>query len=386
MATNYFSNASAGDIAILNVSGNILLGTGTSAPYSLGVLNTGNVYVRNSLGIQTVSPGIALDVNGKWGTTVNTSAAAPSVGVSGGTGDRMILYPGNGALYPYSLGISIATLWYSTPSGSVHNWYIGGTSIGNWSSTGLSVVGSMTVSNTIYVTGGDNVFTGTPYAYYSYPAGAGTYSGANTAVQTSISTTYRIRAPEYDAFSDRRIKKDIQDRDGHSDLETLMKIRMRSFKHIDHKKSGDDENIGVIAQELESIAELRSCVKNFTDYIPDTFEKRACVCSDKDIHITGDAVGDDGDEIRFYYVDGKKEVLKTGTLYNQGKTIRVDESLTIDGVFVYGKKVDDFKSVVYNSIHNLNISATQCLAKKLEAALDRIETLERLCETLMSRL
>jgi hypothetical protein len=45
-------------------------------------------------------------------------------------------------------------------------------------------------------------------------------------------------------------------------------------------------------------------------------------------------------------------------------------------VFVYGKEVDDFRDVSYDSIAMLNLSATQALAKKIEALEEKIKKLE----------
>ena len=104
----------------------------TSASSTPGINSVGNVAINAS------SPGITLDVNGKWGTTSTTGVAVPSVGTSGGSGDKMILYPGSGSTYPYSLGINGGTLWYSIPSGGVHSWYINGTSYMSLATTGLT--------------------------------------------------------------------------------------------------------------------------------------------------------------------------------------------------------------------------------------------------------
>jgi hypothetical protein len=37
-----------------------------------------------------------------------------------------------------------------------------------------------------------------------------------------------------------------------------------------------------------------------------------------------------------------------------------------DKVFVYGREVNDFRTVDYDKIHNLNVSATQELARQVE--------------------
>ena len=111
----------------------------TSSAYSSSGISLGQatgtgtfsdqLFINHSgqVGINTASPGLTLDINGKFGTTTNTSGAVPSFGVSGGLGDRLILYPGASSYHPFSLGVNSATLWYSAPAGCIHNWYINGT-------------------------------------------------------------------------------------------------------------------------------------------------------------------------------------------------------------------------------------------------------------------
>jgi hypothetical protein len=59
----------------------------------------------------------------------NTLAAGPALGVTGGNGDRVILYAGTGGAYPYSIGIDNFTQYHSVPFGSVHKMFIAGANI-----------------------------------------------------------------------------------------------------------------------------------------------------------------------------------------------------------------------------------------------------------------
>ena len=338
----------------------------------------------NQVGINNASPGYALDITGQCNTTTGYRVA----GYNGylldnyfAANDRYGLYMNGGTTRLYTSGNFYAgtlAMSLATGAGTFTDFFT------------IAHAGAATFTNVIYAQGSDSVSTGSPYGYLG-SGGAGTYSGGSTSQPTSISASYRVRATEFDAYSDSLIKKYITDRDGQTDLETLMKIRMRSFKHIDPKKSGDDETVGVIAQELEQIPELRSSVKHFPDYIPDTFEKRDCICSVRPaqgglpaggtINIVGTSVGKDGDEVQFYYIDvGGTEVSKTGVAFNDGYSLKIKDELSVNEIFVYGKKIDDFKSVAYNSLHNLNISATQELYKIIQKQNDRIDDLERKLE------
>ena len=338
------------------------------------ITNTTTMCINtNKIGILNTSPAYNLDVSGNCRITNGfTSSAFSGVGIT------------TPAYWLDVQGTSISTAIFNCGYASPYSVFtVRGSAVGILNavpSYNLDVNGNMRVVNCIYAQGGDSVATGTPYGYLG-TGGAGVYSGGSSSQATSISASNRVRAGEFDAYSDERIKKDIQDRDGRADLDTLMKVRMRSFKHIDPKKSGDDDNIGVIAQELEGITELNGVVKNFPDFIPNTFEKRDCICSGENINIVGTSVGQDGDEIQFYYVDADgKEMPKTGAVFNGGYSLKINETLEVAEIFVYGKKIDDFKSVAYNSLHNLNISATQELYKIIQKQNDRIDDLERKLE------
>jgi hypothetical protein len=58
--------------------------------------------------------------------TNNSNVGLPSVGVAGGTGDKLIFSAGTPSIHPYSLGIDTNTSWYSFSSGVksefLHYW------------------------------------------------------------------------------------------------------------------------------------------------------------------------------------------------------------------------------------------------------------------------
>ena len=136
-----------------------LTGTVTNAqlPDSGVTASTYTSVTVNTKGIVTAGTTVAstnlLPLNNTWtGTnTFNNSLTAamgtiqitngvtpPSVGILGGSGDRLILFPGTSSAYPYSLGLNAGTLWYSAPTSSTHNWYVGGNSCMALINTGVS--------------------------------------------------------------------------------------------------------------------------------------------------------------------------------------------------------------------------------------------------------
>lgn len=86
----------------------------------------GFLRANGSVGIGTNTPDTTLNVVGK-GKFHDGNVSAPVVGVNGGAGTRLILWPGTVSAYAYALGIDANTLWYGVPSSGNHRWYDGGT-------------------------------------------------------------------------------------------------------------------------------------------------------------------------------------------------------------------------------------------------------------------
>jgi len=80
---------------------------------------------NGNLGIGTTTPdGVKLDCRGK-ARFDSGQTAAPSNATYGGTGCRIILWPGSSSSTPYGFGINGSTLWYSCPSTAAHRFYVG---------------------------------------------------------------------------------------------------------------------------------------------------------------------------------------------------------------------------------------------------------------------
>ena len=104
--------------------------------------------LRGNLGIKR-TPAVELDVNGKAFIN-NNIFATPSNGVYGGDGSRLILAPGTASATPYSLGIASSTLWYGTPDGARHDYYVGTTNIATFSNSSTEILALKAPTNTNY--------------------------------------------------------------------------------------------------------------------------------------------------------------------------------------------------------------------------------------------
>jgi hypothetical protein len=90
-----------------------------------------------------------------------------------------------------------------------------------------------------------------------------------------------------------------------------------------------------------------------------------------------------GDKVNIIQDGGERKVYEV--LSAEGTSFSVRDWNTSfsqpEKVFVYGKEVNDFRQVDYDKIHNLNVSATQELARQLEQLRAENAELKRANET-----
>jgi hypothetical protein len=208
------------------------------------------------------------------------------------------------------------------------------------------------------------------YAFVNQ-AGAGRNAGASGNVTISLKTGGRILCPEIDVYSDRRIKKDFTYSDPESDLKMLNQIRITDFRYKDELAFGSNYQKGVIAQEVETV--FPDAVSTHPDFIPDIFaQSESLIISEGMMTVTmKDGHGLETDDIvRLLTSTGPKEV----------SIVKISENVfsvndwteEVSEVFVYGKKTNDFRTVDYNSIFSLGISAIQELYKQVQSLKDEL--------------
>ena len=195
-------------------------------------------------------------------------------------------------------------------------------------------------------TGSTNT-TGTPYAY-------------------SIYASNRIAASEFNAFSDARIKNIKGITNTKQDLETLSKIEITNYTLKDSISKGNNNYKKVIAQQVEKV--YPQAVNKLTDVVPDIYKQAEI----KDGFIALENNLKAGEKVKIITQKGEEIVT---VLEANSKGFKI--STTTNGlVFVYGRQVSDFRSVDYEALSTLNISATQELLKQIEELNARLNTTE----------
>ena len=179
--------------------------------------------------------------------------------------------------------------------------------------------------------------TGTPYAY-------------------SIYASNRIAASEFNAFSDARIKNIKGISNNKQDLETLSKIEITNYTLKDSISKGNNNYKKVIAQQVEKV--YPQAVSKLTDVVPDIYKqaeiKEGFIALENNLKA--------GEKVKIITQKGE-EIVEVKEANFKGFKV---ENKTNGFVFVFGRQVSDFRSVDYEALSTLNISATQELLKRIE--------------------
>lgn len=205
------------------------------------------------------------------------------------------------------------------------------------------------------------------YGYLNQNQAQGAYT-ANTNVNYSIMADGRIRCPEFNAISDVRIKKNILKLNTGNTLSELNKLQVVNYSYIDQLANGNKTKTGFIAQEVEAVND--QFVNQSTDFIPSLFALAKSVSLQEDVlKISTEKPHDfaKGDQVKFF-AQGNKQVVLTieSIIDSQTFTIKGWTEAT-DNVFIYGKKISDFRAVDYDQITALSVGAIQELSKQVDS-------------------
>jgi len=357
-----FSHESDGGIILKDVIGGISAGIGTYSNHifrlvanSVAVINiepTGNVGIGtagsvNKLQIGAGAPGYAGNdfVIGNGTNAVAVSQSNSSASFTSST--NIILRPQNGA---GRVGINT-----TTPRAPLE--------IAGFVSTSLSLAGDYTY-----------------LSLNSYSVGVGYCDPCNPVnPSVSIYATNAVAAYEFDAYSDVRIKNIIGVSNTAKDLETINALQITDYSMKDKVRYGNRFFKKVIAQEVEKI--YPQIISKHTDFIPNVFQQV-------------DKIEKTNEGIRLTFIN-KHNISNTAkriqlviaeqtglqpfdivSIPSATQVIIKATDLKAAKVFAYGEEVDDFRTVDYEGLTTLNISATQELSKLIIEQNKKIKTLE----------
>jgi hypothetical protein len=160
----------------------------------------------------------------------------------------------------------------------------------------------------------------------------------------------------YISSSDERIKNIKGRSDGATDLRILLGIEVTDYLYKDVAGKGRDLYKKVIGQQVEKV--FPQAVNQRTDVVPDIYRQ----ASIRDGWVALATNLKKGERVKFITEKGEEgihEVLEVAP-----DKFRADFKPQDDKVFVFGREVKDFRTVDYDAIAMLNVSATQQLKKE----------------------
>jgi len=218
-------------------------------------------------------------------------------------------------------------------------------------------------------------YTDTTFSY-GYLNSGGSVGTSSVGGKISIYAEHRIRAEEFNADSDIRIKNVKGQSNSKKDLELLKQVKITDYQYIDTIGKGTEEYKKVIAQELQKV--LPNAVTTTKGYIPNIYSKALSVNYDKITSILKIETAEAnnlkiGDKIKLIHKNGVLTTKVTNIISDNIFTINSEEEYS--EIFVFGKEVKDFLTVDYEAISMLNVSATQELIKEIEKLKNKNEDL-----------
>ena len=203
---------------------------------------------------------------------------------------------------------------------------------------------------------------------------------ATASIGYSIYASGKISASAFHAVSDKRVKQIVDLRNNEEDKLAIENLNIYDYKYIDSLRYGNKTKIGVMAQDLELISS--DIIDESEKFIPNVFAEykleglnKVNVGEDLDIEV-GDLL-----QVQYKLNNNYKMIEKSVISYENGilelSECEQDEDFHAeDYIFIYGKQINDFKSVNFEQLTALNTSALKGVIeenKSLKAELKAIK-------------
>lgn len=354
---NYLSND--GDNEGIRIDNSGKVGIGTTTPGTSLHIENGNIFGSDPS--VTTSPSMYIYNNNNASTTAHSSLAIRTNG--GGGGNPYLSFDVNG-VRGVSMGIDNAD---GDKFKIQNNWNLNNIATPAITITSDNRIGIGTASPAASLHVASSVVqTVGAYGFLNSNGNVGA-GGTTQNITYSIQADQRIRAPEYNAFSDNRIKKDIMRLNSDKQLAELNKLKVVNYSYIDQLLNGNKIKTGFIAQEVEEVNE--QFINQAADFIPSVFALAQSVSINEDLlQLTTEKPHgfEKGDLVKLY-AQGKKEfILRIEEVRNSQSFSVKGWSESLDNIFIYGKQVNDFRAIDFDQITALSVGAIQELSKQVE--------------------
>ena len=350
---------------------------------TLGYTNTGmalptpvlTVNQSGNVGIGNENPTAKLNVIGNIYAGVTT--AAP-------TNTEDPVYRGTTKIGMHSgdfTGMELTTEPYLCGSGGIIKFY-------TWGCSTATTREVMRINENGYV----GIGTSSPAVPLDIAVSGVKYVNQGFAIQlpASIFAQSNIVALSYISISDARVKTNLKNPDREISLEKVNHLKVTDYNYIDNVANGGGLKRGFIAQEVEKV--LPQAVSTSANFIPDIFDL-ATQTSIKNGVLTI--------TMKSSHLLVSGDVIRISTEQNTIKEVSVSVidqlSFSVQNwtepagrLFIYGKKVADFRTVDYQQVFSTGISAIQELSSEVNELKVKMKELESqnkyLLATMESRL
>ena len=235
-------------------------------------------------------------------------------------------------------------------------------------------IGTTTPNSKLQVSG---VGDGGTHAYAYLNSGGSTGTCGSCGADYSIWADGRIRGSEFNAMSDNRIKNVIEITDTKELLNQVNQLEVTKYSYIDQVEHGTADKQGFIAQQVEKV--IPAAIRISDDFIPNIFASASVFEFDPTSGIciiTTKAANELSieDEVKLILENGAVEVSVLEVI--DPTTFSCTLESAPSEIFVFGKKVNDFRAVDYDQLFSIGIGAIQELSKENQQLKSEVESLK----------
>jgi hypothetical protein len=198
---------------------------------------------------------------------------------------------------------------------------------------------------------------------------------------TNIVTKASFISTNDSTFSDKRIKKNIQDLDGDESLNILRKITPCKYNLIDVQQ-GNNLNYGFIAQDIEPI--VPDCINITKGEVPNIYSVgnvtngNIITLENSDVNML--QLDMSNAEILVYDIFNVEKYIKIKRIIDN-KTFEIEDTIKDTKVFVFGQKVNDLKTITYNYIYTILTSCVKRIDETVQSQQGQIDSLLKTVES-----
>lgn len=356
-------NSETNGISILE-NGNV--GIGTIAPTARINLDGGGIRIATGFSNSTSRPGLNAGSIGNYEIRAVGSGGSGSAQNDGGDDGFLRLSAGGGSNTNAQSSIDISGFSNLSDMTNTIVMRTSGTERLRINTNGYVGIGTSSPSAALHVASSALQSVGA-YGYLTTNGSVGS-SSVTQNINYSIQADQRIRSPEFNAISDVRIKKNIVSLNSNSQLVELNNLKVVNYSYIDQLANGNKIKTGFIAQEVEKVND--HFVNKSSEFIPSVFALAKSVLMENEaLKITTEKPhGFAKSDVVKFFAEGKNEVIKTIEEVISPQSFAIKGwNETIENVFIYGKKVSDFRAIDFDQITALSVAAIQELSKQVES-------------------